>query len=134
MKKIVLTIFCVLSAGLLSAQYIYPFQNTALSDDERLDNLLSLMTIDEKINALSVNLGVPRLGIRSTDHSEGLHGLALGGSGNWGGMQWGVPVKDPTTIFPQAYGLGETWDTELIQKVAGIESTETRYYVQNDRY
>lgn len=134
MKKMILTIFCVLSAGLLSAQYIYPFQNTALSDDERLDNLLSLMTIDEKVNALSVDLGIPRLGIRSTDHSEGLHGLALGGSGNWGGMRMGVPVKYPTTIFPQAYGLGETWDTELIQKVADIESTETRYYAQNDRY
>ena len=72
MKKTVLTILCVLSAGLLSAQYIYPFQNTTLSDDERLDNLLSLMTIDEKINALSVNLGVTRLGIRSPAHSDTL--------------------------------------------------------------
>lgn len=134
MKRILLTLCCALSAALVSAQYIYPFQNTALSDDERLDNLLSLMTIDEKINALSVNLGVPRLGIRSTDHSEGLHGLALGGSGQWGGTRMGVAVKYPTTIFPQAYGLGETWDTELIQKVADIEATETRYYTQNDRF
>lgn len=138
MKKIILIIFCVLSGCLLSAQHIYPFQNTALSDDERLDNLLSLMTIDEKINALSTDLGVPRLGIRKTGHSEGLHGLALGGPGNWGGMKMEnyktVPDVYPTTIFPQAYGLGETWDTELIQKVADIESTEIRYYAQNDRY
>lgn len=138
MKKILLTVFCALSAGFLSAQYIYPFQNTALNDDERLDNLLSLMTIDEKINALSTDLGVPRLGIRKTGHSEGLHGLALGGVGNWGGMKMEnykmVPDIYFTTIFPQAYGLGETWDTELIQRVADIESTEIRYYAQNDRY
>lgn len=138
MKKTLLTICCILSAGLLSAQYIYPFQNTVLSDDERLDNLLSLMTIDEKINALSTDLGVPRLGIRPTGHSEGLHGLALGGSGNWGGFKMvnyqRVPDIYPTTTFPQAYGLGETWDTELIRKVADIESTEIRYYAQNDRY
>ena len=138
MKKIVLTIFCALSACLLSAQYIYPFQNTALSDDKRLDNLLSLMTIDEKINALSTNLGVPRLGIRDTGHSEGLHGMALGGPGNWGGFKMEnyqrVPDTYPTTTFPQAYGLGETWDTELIQKVADIEATEIRFYTQNGKY
>lgn len=138
MKKIILTAFCALSGVYLSAQYIYPFQNTTLSDDERLDNLLSLMTIDEKINALSTDLGIPRLGIRNTGHSEGLHGLALGGVGNWGGMKMEnykmVPDIYPTTIFPQAYGLGETWDTELIQKVADIESTEVRYYAQNVRY
>lgn len=118
--------------------FIYPFQNTALSDDERLDNLLSLMTIDEKINSLSTDLGIPRLGIRQTGHSEGLHGLALGGPGNWGGMKMEnyKMVSDiyPTTTFPQAYGLGETWDTKLVQKVADIESTEIRYYAQNDRY
>lgn len=138
MKRIVLTVFCALSVSLLSAQYIYPFQNTMLSDDERLDNLISLMTIDEKINALSTDLGIPRLGIRKTGHSEGLHGLALGGVGNWGGMKMEnykmVPDVYPTTIFPQAYGLGETWDTELIQKVADIESTEIRFYAQNDQY
>lgn len=139
MKKIALTIaFCALSAAFLSAQHVYPFQNTALSDNERLDNLLSLMTIDEKINALSTDLGVPRLGIRSTGHSEGLHGLALGGPGNWGGFKMvnyqRVPDIYPTTTFPQAYGLGETWDTELIQKVADTEATEIRFYAQNDKY
>ncbi len=138
MKKIILTLLGILSVTVASAQYIYPFQNTALSDDERLDNLISLMTIDEKINALSTNLGVARLGIRNAGHSEGLHGLALGGVGNWGGMKMEnyrmVPDVYPTTIFPQAYGLGETWDTELIQQVADLESTEIRYYAQNDRY
>jgi len=123
-----------LSLGLsISAQTTFPFQNTTLSDNARLDNLLSLMTLDEKVNALSTNLGVPRLGIRNTGHSEGLHGMALGGPGNWGDFSavGHIPKTYPTTIFPQAYGLGGTWDTELIQKVADVEATEIRFYAQN---
>ena len=118
----------------LSAQATYPFQNTSLTDNKRLDNLLSLMTIDEKVDALSTNLGVPRLGIGNTGQSEGLHGMALGGPGNWGDYgSKGIPKTYPTTIFPQSYGLGETWDPELIQKVADIEATEIRYYTQNPK-
>lgn len=127
-------IFLSLNLG-LKAQTVYPFQNNSLSDDTRLDNLLSLMTIDEKVNALSTNLGVPRLGIRNTGHSEGLHGMALGGPGNWGDFINKVnPKTYPTTIFPQAYGLGETWDPDLIQKVADVEATEVRYYTQNPNF
>lgn len=118
----------------LSSQTVFPFQNTILTDNARLDNLLSLMTIDEKVNALSTNLGVSRLGIPNTGHSEGLHGMALGGPGNWGGFSnKNNPKTYPTTIFPQSYGLGETWDTELIQKVADIEATEIRFYTQNPK-
>ena len=114
MKKLLLILLSILFANTgVFAQYVYPFQNTSLSDEKRLDNLLSIMTIDEKINALSTNLGVPRLGIRNTGHSEGLHGMALGGPGNWGGFKMvnyqRVPDVYPTTTFPQAYGLGETW-------------------------
>lgn len=127
-------IFFFLLPVLLAAQTKYPFQNTTLSDVARVENLLSLMTIDEKIDALSTNLGVPRLGIRNTGHSEGLHGMALGGPGNWGGRIKDVPQTYPTTTFPQAYGLGETWDSELIQQVADIEATEVRYYTQNPKY
>ncbi|MDD4968950.1 MAG: glycoside hydrolase family 3 C-terminal domain-containing protein [Paludibacter sp.] len=116
----------------VSAQSAFPFQNTALTDSERLDNLLSVMTLDEKVNALSTNLGVPRLGIRNTGQSEGLHGMALGGPGNWGDFNTKVSPKTyPTTSFPQSYGLGETWDPELLQKVADLEATEIRFYTQN---
>lgn len=116
----------------LSGQTTFPFQNINLSDNARLDNLLSLMTLDEKVDALSTNLGVPRLGIRNTGHSEGLHGMALGGPANWGDFRNKInPKTYPTTIFPQAYGLGETWDPELLQKVADIEATDIRFYTQN---
>lgn len=138
MKKIVLIVLALSGFLSLNAQYIYPFHNLSLTDEERVDNLLSLMTIDEKIQALSTNLGVPRLGIKSTGHSEGLHGLALGGQGNWGGFKLvnneAIPDAFPTTTFPQAYGLGATWDRQLIKQVADIEAMELRYYVQNPQY
>ena len=134
MKK--LTKLALLAAGFLiashipvKAQYQYPFQNPALTEDERIDNLISLMTLEEKVNALSTQLGIPRLGIRNCGHVEGLHGLAYGGPSNWGSRN---PV--PSTIFPQAYGLGETWDTDLIRKVAEQESYENRYYFQSPKY
>ena len=127
----ILFLFFLMHLSLASQTY-YPFQNPALTDDVRLDNLLSVMTLDEKVNALSTNLGVPRLGIRNTGHSEGLHGMALGGPGNWGDFSNKKnPKTYPTTIFPQSYGLGETWDPALIQKVADIEATEIRFYTQN---
>lgn len=130
MNRLIFFIAFVLISFSIKAQ-TFSFQNTNLSDKERIDNLISLMTLDEKINALSTQFGVPRLGIRTTGHSEGLHGMALGGPGNWG--DWGArnPKTFPTTIFPQAYGLGETWDTNLLRKVADVEATEVRFYVQN---
>jgi len=107
----------------------YPFQNVQLSAEQRIDNLVSLMTLDEKINALGTQFGIPRLGIRNCGHSEGLHGLAYGGPSNWGGYN-----PAPSSIFPQAYGLGETWDDELIYKVAAQEGYENRYYFQSPKY
>ncbi|WP_286965100.1 glycoside hydrolase family 3 C-terminal domain-containing protein [Flavobacterium sp. UBA4854] len=128
MKNSILYIFFLLSANLmLSQQKQYPFQNPNLDTEKRIDNLLSLMTLDEKVQALSTNPSVKRLGLIGTGHVEGLHGLALGGPGEWGGKN-----KNPltTTTFPQAYGLGETWDVELLQKVANVEGYETRFALQ----
>jgi beta-glucosidase len=108
----------------LGAQH-HTFHNTDLSDSIRVDLLLDMLTLEEKINLLSTNLGVPRLGIRNAWHSEGLHGMALGGPAHWGGKE-----DSPTSTFPQAYGLGSTWDTALVKKVAEIEAQEIRYYTQ----
>ena len=119
-------LFCSLSAF---CQYKYPFQNPKLPVEERIDNALSLMTLDEKVQCLTTNPTVKRLGIEGTGHVEGLHGLALGGPGNWGGDH---PV--PSTTFPQAIGLAEAWDPDVIKKVAEIESIEARYAFQNPKY
>lgn len=119
-----------LAAATLSAQP-YPFHNTSLEDDERLDNLISLMTLDEQINCLSTRLSVPRLGINGTRIVEGLHGLALSGPANWAVRGKGSSV---TTTFPQAYGLAQMWDPELLRQVAALEAEETRWLTQSPRY
>ena len=49
----------------------YPFQNPDLPVEERVDNIVSLMTLEEKVAFLSSRPGVPRLGIRAMGHVEG---------------------------------------------------------------
>ncbi len=113
----------------LAQQYKYPFQNPDLPIEQRVNNILLLMTVDEKIAALSTDPSVPRLGIQGSSHIEGLHGVALGGPGGWGGR--GLQPL-PTTQFPQSVGLGETWDPELLRQVAAIEGYEARYTFNTD--
>jgi len=110
------------------AQTDYPFRNPKLSDDARIADLLGRLTLQEKVELMDGHPKVPRLHLVLSDEAEGLHGLALGGPGQWGprGLQ---PL--PTTIFPQEKGLGETWDTGLMKKVGALEGEEARYYYQN---
>ncbi len=107
----------------------YPFQNPDLPVEKRIDNIISLLTLDEKVACLSTDPSVPRLGIKGTHHVEGLHGLAMGGPSNWG-------QRNPalTTIFPQAIGLAESWDVDIIKQVASVEGYEVRYMFQNEKY
>ncbi len=133
MKTRIITLtFMLLAAGSTgwAQQYQYPFQNPNLPVELRINNILSLMTVEEKLSALSTSPDVPRLGIQGSGHNEGLHGLALGGPGGWEGR--GLQPL-PTTQFPQSVGLGETWDPELLQKAAAIESYEARYIFQSER-
>src|SRR5674476_656105 len=64
--------------GQLYAQYQYPFQDPKLDVEKRIDNIISLLTPDEKIICLGTNPTIPRLGIKGSGHIEGLHGVALG--------------------------------------------------------
>jgi beta-glucosidase len=113
----------------IASQYQYPFQNPNLPAEERINNILSLMTVEEKVACLSTDPSVPRLSIKGSRHAEGLHGVAYGGPSNWGSRN---PM--PTTIFPQAYGLAETWDTSLLRLVGEIEGYDLRYIFQNKKY
>ncbi len=113
--------------GLL-AQAAFPFRDTKLSDDQRIADLLSRLTLEEKINLMSDHPKIPRLGVVFSGQVEGLHGLALGGPAGWGG-RGRQPV--PTTTFPQEKGLGATWDPELLKKFGSLEGYEARYYYQN---
>jgi len=130
MRKTILIISLVF-VHLLSRAQTYPFQNPGLTEDERIRNLISLMTLDEKINCLSTRLSVPRLGVKGTRTVEGLHGLAYSGPANWAVK--GVKAS-ATTTFPQAIGLAEMWDPDMIQQVADWEGTESRYLAQNKNF
>jgi len=113
----------------VSAQYQYPFQNPDLPLEERVNNIVSLLTLDEKAALLSQRPGVQRLGIRAMGHVEGLHGLAQGGPGNWGRNN---PIT--TTTFPQSIGMGETWDPDIVRQAGQIEGYEARYVYQSPKY
>jgi beta-glucosidase len=125
----VLGLALVLAAAPVQAQFEYPFQDPSLPAEQRIDNLVSLLTLEEKVGLLSSRPGVPRLGIAAMPHVEGLHGLAMGGPSNWGRRN-----PAPTTIFPQAIGLAETWDTELLRQVGAAEGYEVRYMYQSAEY
>jgi beta-glucosidase len=121
--------------GILLASGVSAFsQQAAVYTDSsapveaRVTDLLSRMTLDEKVDAFSTDPTVPRLGVVGTGHVEGLHGLALGGPGHWEGHAGrGYLTVVPTTTFPQSRGLGQTWDPALLQKAAAQEAYETRY-------
>jgi beta-glucosidase len=126
---IFITLFVLLQQVLIAQTY--PFQNTKLSEKERIDNLISLMTLDEKVSCLSTRIAVPRLGVKGTRTVEGLHGLAYSGPANWAVK--GAKAS-PTTTFPQSIGLAQMWDPELLKKIADWEATEARYLAQNQRF
>lgn len=130
------------SLSVAQEHYQYPFQNPNLPTEQRIDNLLSLMTLQEKIDALGTDPDVPRLGVRGSGQVEGLHGVALGGPGGWGRVfpkgvtHWSPgmrPMNKPleTTQFPQEVGLGETWDPALLEQAATEEGIEARYIFQS---
>lgn len=124
----IILLVCIVRAT-FAADYKYPFQDPAQPVEKRIDNILSLMTLEEKIACLSTRPEVPRLGIHGTGHVEGYHGLALGGPGGWGHDN---PVT--TTQFPQAIGMAETWDTIAVKLVGAIEGNEVRFAYQSPKY
>jgi beta-glucosidase len=125
----VLFLSSAISYGQKIDQATYPFQNPDLPLEERVTNIVSLMTLDEKVAFLSSTPGVERLGIKKMGHVEGLHGLAQGAPGGWG--RRGAVT---TTTFPQSYGMGETWDPEIIRQSGAIEGYEARYVFQSPKY
>ena len=89
------------------------YLDTNLPLPERVQDLLSRLTLDEKVAMMShPTPGVPRLGIPGYNFwSEALHGVA--GNGR-------------ATIFPQAIGLAATWDKDLIHQIATAIGDEGR--------
>lgn len=93
------------------------FQNPSLPIDVRVNDLVSKLTLEEKISQLQhTSAAIPRLGIPQYNWwNECLHGVARNGI---------------ATVFPQAIGMAATFNPALIQQEAEIISTEARakYY------
>ncbi|RME01597.1 MAG: glycoside hydrolase family 3 protein [Bacteroidetes bacterium] len=96
-----------------TAQQAYPFQNPDLPIEQRVDDLISRLTLDEKIVQLKYDApAVDRLGVPQYNWwNECLHGVARNGR---------------ATVFPQAIGLAATWDVNLAHRVSDVIATEAR--------
>lgn len=101
------------------------YQNTEISFEERARDLVSRMTLEEKVSQMLHSApAIERLGIPAYNWwSEALHGVARAGT---------------ATMFPQAIGMAATFDDELMFKIADVIATEGRamhhaYARKNDR-
>ena len=112
MKRFFLTLSAVLLGLTVSAQML-PYQNPALSNEERARDLVSRMTLEEKVSQMQNGAApIDRLGIPFYDWwSEALHGIARAGL---------------ATVFPQTIGMASSFDEQLIEQVFTATSDEAR--------
>ncbi|RZF59289.1 beta-glucosidase [Sphingobacterium corticibacterium] len=91
----------------------YAFRNPDLPVDQRIDSLLILLSLEEKVGLMmNSSKPIPRLDIPAYDWwNEALHGVARSGK---------------ATVFPQAIGMAATWDEESHLKTFEIISDEAR--------
>ncbi|MEM7372139.1 MAG: glycoside hydrolase family 3 N-terminal domain-containing protein [Bacteroidota bacterium] len=109
-----LLLICFCSThGLFSQGFEHAYQNPDLSIAERVDDLISKLTVEEKVGQLSYNApAIERLGIPEYNWwNECLHGVARNGR---------------ATVFPQAIGMAASWDTDLMHRIGEAISTEAR--------
>ncbi len=95
-----------------TADYL-KFRDENLPLEERVRDLVSQMTLEEKISQMRYDApAIPRLGIPKYNWwNECLHGVARAGK---------------ATVFPQAIGLAATWNTHLMHEIATVISDEAR--------
>lgn len=91
----------------------FPFRNPSLPTEERVNDLVSRMTLKEKCDQLLYTApGIPRLEIPSYNWwNEALHGVARAGY---------------ATVFPQSITIANSWDERLMFNVANAISDEAR--------
>ena len=114
-KLLVITILsasALLFASCDKTTYEYPFQNPRLSVDERVENLLSLLTPEEKVGLMmNKSVSVDRLGIPSYNWwSEACHGVR----------------QDGYTVYPQPIGMASAFNPEQMYEVFSTVSDEAR--------
>jgi beta-glucosidase len=119
-QPLVVVLPLLVAAGMAQAlAAAEPFRDPNLPLERRVDDLVSRLTLDEKIGMLAqVQPAIPRLGIKAfTNWTEGLHGLG-----------WVRGGSVTATTFPQSVGLGETWDPEILRQAGAVEGYEARVY------
>ena len=96
------------------AQGQYPFRNPELPIDQRVDDLVSRLTLEEKVKQMLNNTpSIERLGIPAYNWwNECLHGV---GRSNY-----------KVTVFPQAIGMAASWNDALLKQVASSIADEGR--------
>src|SRR5215831_16311032 len=111
-KALFLPTLAVFAATAVGAQSL-PYQNQSLPFDTRVDDLVSRMTLEEKVNQMKdVAPAIDRLGVPAYNWwNEALHGVARSGL---------------ATVFPQAIGMAATWDDDLVLAIATAISDEAR--------
>lgn len=122
MKHILLGILWVCTFGSVrgtTTPAVYPFQDSTLTVDARLDDLVGRMTLEEKIDLLSGYEDFylhpcERLGIPAFKMADGPLGIA-----SWG--LWGR-----ATAFPAALALAASWDKQLAEKTGRMYAQEWR--------
>jgi beta-glucosidase len=110
---LLLSLALLSSGALAQSAKPLPYLDPSLPNQKRVDDLVSRMTVDEKVAQLiNTAPGIPRLNVPAYDYwSEGLHGIARSGY---------------ATLFPQAIGMASTWDEPLLHQISTVISTEAR--------
>ncbi|MFL6121496.1 glycoside hydrolase family 3 C-terminal domain-containing protein [Actinophytocola sp.] len=110
-----------------------PFRDARFPLAARVDDLLGRLTLPEKVSLLhQYQPAIPRLGMELfKTGTEALHGIAwstdITSTPSPGAVRTAV-----ATVFPQAVGLGSTWDPELIRRVGSVVGDEIRgYHAEN---
>ena len=98
----------------ITVQKKYPFRNPQLSIEQRVDDLVSRLTLEEKVRQMLNNApAIKRLGIPAYNWwNECLHGVGR--------------TKYHVTVFPQAIGMAASWNDVLMKKVASSIADEGR--------
>ncbi len=112
-KYLLLTAALTLLLQMPTLAQEYPFLNPGLDLEKRLDDVVSRLTLEEKVLQLQHDApAIPRLGIPAYNWwNEALHGVARNGK---------------ATVFPQAIGMAATFNEDLIYQVADAISDEAR--------
>ena len=112
MKRAVCVLLVV--SGGMKAQEVIPYKNPDLPIEERVNDLLSRLTLHEKVQLMKhQSSAVPRLGIPAYNWwNEALHGVAR--------------TEEKVTVFPQAIAMAATFDTGALQTMGDMVASEGR--------